>query len=105
MTFGLAKCRCLIVNRGKAKSTSGISLLKGPIDDINKSYKSLAILQSFGNNAEEVHCKATSEYTNRVRWVLRSKFSIKNKVTAINTFAVPVLQYPAAVVMGRDGKT
>ena len=28
MTFGLAKCRRLIVNRGKVKNTSGISLLE-----------------------------------------------------------------------------
>ena len=29
MTFGLAKCGRLIVNRGKVKSTSGISLPEG----------------------------------------------------------------------------
>ena len=64
MTFGLAKCGRLIVNRGKVKSTCGISLPEGQIDE---SYKYLGILQSFGNNDEEVRCKATSEYRNRVR--------------------------------------
>ena len=102
MTFGMAKFRCLIVNRGKVKSTSGISLPEGQIDDIDESYKYLGILQSFGNNDEEVRCKATSEYRNRVRRVLRSKLSSKNKVTAINTFAVPVIRYPAAVVTWRQ---
>ena len=29
MTFGLANCGCLIVNRGQVKSVSGISLPKG----------------------------------------------------------------------------
>ena len=91
MTFGLAKCGRLIVNRGKVKSTSRISLPEGQIDDINKSYKYLGILQLFGNNDEEVSCKATSEYRNRVRQVRRSKLSSKNKVTAINTFAVLVI--------------
>ena len=95
MTFGQAKRECLIVNRGKVKSTSGISLPEGHIDDIDESYKYLGILQSFGNNDEEVLCKATSKYRNRVRRVLRSKLSNKNKVTAINTFAVPVIRYPA----------
>ena len=33
MTFGLAKYRRFIVNRGKVKSTSGISLPEGQIDD------------------------------------------------------------------------
>ena len=85
------------------KSTIEISLPESQIDDIDKSY--LGILQSFGNNDEEIHCTATSEYRNRVRRVLRSSLSSKNTVRAINTFTVPVLQYPAAVVMGRDGKT
>ena len=39
---------------------------------------------------------------NRLRRVLRSKLSSKNKVTAINTFAVPVIRYPAAVVSWRQ---
>ena len=89
MTFGLAKCGRLIVNRGKMKSTCGISLPESQIYDIDESYKCLGILQSFGNNDEEVRCKATFEYRNRVRQVLRSKLSSKIKVTAINTFIVP----------------
>ena len=101
MAFGLAKCGRLIVNRGKVKSTSGINLPEDQIDYIDKSYKYLEILQSFGNNDGEVRCKATSEYRNRVRWILTSKPSSKNKVTAINTFAVPVIRYPTVVVSWR----
>ena len=52
IAFCLAKCGRLIVNRGKVKSTSGISQPEGRIDDIDKSYKYLRILQSFGNNNE-----------------------------------------------------
>ena len=36
-----------------------------------------------------------------MRWVLRSKLYSKNKVTAINTFAVPFIRYPVAVVNWR----
>ena len=61
MIFGMAKCGRLIVNRGKVKSTCGISLPQGQIDDVDESYKYLGILQSFGNNDEEVRCKATYE--------------------------------------------
>ena len=64
MTFGVAKCGRLIVNRGKVKSTSGTSLPEGQIDDKDGIYKYLGILQPFGNNDEEVRRKATSEYTN-----------------------------------------
>ena len=83
------------------KSTSEISLPEGQIDGIDESYKYLEILQSFGNNDEEGCCKAISEYRNRVRWVLRSKLYSKNKVTAINTFPVPFIRYPVAVVNWR----
>ena len=41
MTFGLAKCRHLIVNRSVVKSTSGISPPDGRRDDIDESYKYL----------------------------------------------------------------
>ena len=95
MTFGLANCGRFIVNKGKVKSTSGVSLPESQIDDIDESYKYLGILQSFSNNNEEVCCKATSEYGNRVKRVWRSKFSSNNKVTTINTFAAPVIRYPA----------
>ena len=54
MTFGLAKCGRLIVNRGKVKSTSGISLPEDRIDDIEESYKYFGILQSFGTNDGKV---------------------------------------------------
>ena len=80
------------------KSTSGIRLLEGQVDDIDESYKYLEILQSFGNNNEEARCKTSSKYGNQVRQVQRSKLFSKNKVAAINTFAVPVIRYPAAVV-------
>ena len=86
------------------KSTSGISLPEGQIDNIDENYKYPRILQSFGNTNKEVRCKATSEYRNRVRRVLKSKFSSKNKMTAINTFAVSVIRYPAAVVSWRRGE-
>ena len=62
--------------------------------EINKS-------KSKSNNDEEVRCKTISEYRNRVRRALRSKLSSKNKVTAINTFAVPFTRYPATVVNWR----
>ena len=68
------------------------------LNDIDESYKYLGILQSFGNNDEEVLCKATSKYRNRARRILKSKLSSKNKVIAINTFAVTVTQYPAVEV-------
>ena len=39
MAFGLTKCGCFIVIRGKIKSTSGITLSEKQIDDIDKRYE------------------------------------------------------------------
>ena len=86
MKFGLAKCWSLIVNRSTVKSTSGIGLPEGRIDDINKRYKYLKILQSFGCNDVEVRWKATYRYKTRSKAVFWGGSSVaKNKVTAINT--------------------
>ena len=66
ITVGFAKCGHLIVSRDKMKSTNGISVPVGQIDNICKCYKYLESLQSFGNNNEETRCKATSLYRNQV---------------------------------------
>lgn len=102
MTFGLEKCGRLIISRGKVQQTSGVSMPQGRIDDIAETYKYLGIMQSFRNQDEEMRSKATTEYRNRVRRVLQSQLSSRNKITAINAFAVPVIRYPAAVITWRQ---
>ena len=97
MSFGLDKCGRLVVNRGKVKTTQGIQLPEGHIADIEDSYKYLGIMQSYGNHDAEVRRKATAEYKKRVKQVLKSQLTAKNKITAINTYAVPVIRYTAGV--------
>jgi hypothetical protein len=101
MTFGLEKCARLIVNRGRITATQGVDLPNGHIKDVSESYKYLGILQSYGNHDKEVSNRVTSEYRKRVRQVLRSQLSGKNQVTAINTFAVPLIRYTAAMITWR----
>ena len=102
MTFGLDKCGRLINKRGNMKTSQGIELPNGHINDIAESYKYLGIIQSYGNHYKEVRDKATSEYRKRIRLILKSQLSGKNIVTAINTFAVPVIRYTAAMVSWRN---
>ena len=91
ITFGLAKWGHLIVNRGKKKSTSEISLPDDQIYDSNENYKFFRILQLLANNDKEIRCTAISEYKNRVRRVIKSKLSSPNYWVAIHTFAVSVI--------------
>ena len=88
ITFGLAKWGHLIVNRGKKKSTSEISLPDDQIYDSNENYKFFRILQLLGNNDKEVCCTAISEYQNRVRRVKRASSlarTIERQSTVIDT--------------------
>ena len=62
MTFGLGKRDRLIFNRGSIKHTDGDEMPNGHIDDIAERYNYLGIQQAFGNDDNEVRCKAISVY-------------------------------------------
>ena len=42
--------------------------------------------------------KATAEYERRLRLILKSKLNGKNKIQAINTWAVALLKYGAGII-------
>ncbi|MHC5954160.1 hypothetical protein ACYTX9_09610, partial [Streptococcus pyogenes] len=54
--------------------------------------------QANGNHEEVARKAATTKYLQRVRQVLRSQLNGKNKIRAINTYALPVIRYPAGVI-------
>ena len=66
--------------------------------DIFDEYKYLGLLESDDFNSERIKTKAKSEYKKRLRLILKSKLHGRNQITAINTFALPVLTYPAGVI-------
>ena len=98
MSFGLEKCGQMIAGRGNVIKTDGLELPAGHIADIQTSYKYLGIPQLHGNHDEEARKTATSKYHQRVRQVLKSHFSGKNKIKAINTFALPFIRYPPGIL-------
>uniref|UniRef100_A0A3B5PPD0 Reverse transcriptase domain-containing protein n=1 Tax=Xiphophorus maculatus TaxID=8083 RepID=A0A3B5PPD0_XIPMA len=98
MSFGLEKCGRLITKRGKVIRTEGVSLPEGTIADIEDSYKYLGIPQANGNLDEVTRKGATAKYLQRIRQVLRSQLNGKNKIRAINSYALPVIRYPAGII-------
>ncbi|XP_050771922.1 LOW QUALITY PROTEIN: adhesion G protein-coupled receptor E3-like [Gopherus flavomarginatus] len=54
--------------------------------------------QSHGNHDEEARKTATSKYHQRIRQVLKSQRSGKNKIHTINRYALLVIRYPAGIV-------
>ena len=66
--------------------------------DIQDRYKYLGIPQANGNHEEATRKSATTKYLQRVRQVLKSRLNRMNMVQAINTYALPVIRYPAGII-------
>ena len=69
MEFSLDKCARFIVERGKVKSTEGLQLSIGTIQDVSLEtrYKYLGIMQTMENMLTEVKEKAISLYIKRIK--------------------------------------
>ncbi|TWW67382.1 hypothetical protein D4764_02G0004230 [Takifugu flavidus] len=98
MSFGLDKCGRMICRRGKVIATDGVELPEGDITDVQDSYKYLGIPQANGNHEEAARRSATAKYLQRLRQVLKSQLNGKHKIQAINTYALPVIRYPAGII-------
>jgi hypothetical protein len=101
MEFGFDKCAMIVVRRGKTVHSKGIEIEGSLIPDISdesQSYKYLGIPQQHTNIEEKAKHKATAEYKRRLKQILKSKLNAKNKIEAINSYAIPVINYTAGVV-------
>ena len=100
MKFGLKKCGVVILNKGKLVKFDGIHL---PNQEIMKEvdengYTYLGILELDEIKEHEMKIKVTAEYKRRLRLILKSKLNGKNKIQAINTWAVALLRYGAGII-------
>ena len=101
MEFGFDKCAMIVVRRGNPVHSNGIEIEGSIIPDISdesQSYKYLGIPQQHTNIEEKAKHKATTEYKKRLKQILKSKLNAKNKIEAINSYAIPVISYTAGVV-------
>ena len=49
-------------------------------------------------NHKEMRQKVTKEYFHRVKKILKTNLNPKNKITAINQLAVPIIQYTFGII-------
>ena len=100
MEFGLDTCSTLTIQRGSVVQTEGINKPNNNIRGLNleESYKYLGILQADNIVHVQIKKKAASEYTKRVRNVLKSKLNGGNSIRAINSWSVPVIRYTVGIV-------
>uniref|UniRef100_A0A6V7LE95 Reverse transcriptase domain-containing protein n=1 Tax=Bracon brevicornis TaxID=1563983 RepID=A0A6V7LE95_9HYME len=102
MEFGLDKCAAVHIKRGRVDvGGEDVQLVDGNVIqhlDIEGSYCYLGLNQRSIVDEVQVKEALRSEYKRRLRRVWRSELSGKNKVSATNMFAVPVLLYSFGVV-------
>ena len=95
MEFGLEKCAMLVMKSVKRHMTDGMEL---PNHDRirtleeKETYKYLGILEA--NTIKQVQMKDTiqKEYLRKTRKLLETKFSSRNLIKGINTWAVPLVR-------------
>ena len=100
MEFGLKKCGVVILKKGKLVKFDKIHLPKQEIvKEVDENgYTYLGILELDEIKEHEMKNKVTAEYKRRLRLILKSKLIGKNKIQAINTWAVALLRYGAGII-------
>ena len=103
--FGVKKCGILIMHRGALAKTkrNGIMLpSEETIKHINEDgYKYLGILEFDSVKEKEMKEAFATEYFRRVKLVLKSKLNGKNKINALNTWAISLMRYGAGILNWR----
>ena len=106
MEFGLKKCGILVMKRGKVVRCEGITLPNGEImKEVEKQgYTYLGIIELDKIKEKEMKEKIIKECKRRLRLVLKSKLNGKNKITAINTWAVAIFRYGAGILYWKESE-
>ena len=103
MEFGLKKSGVIVLKKGKLATFDGIQLpnqeIMNELDENGCTY--FRILELDEITEHEMKIKVTAEYKKRLRLILKSKLNGKNKIQAINTWALALLRYGAEFLIGR----
>ena len=94
MEFGIKKFGVIII-----KSTDGIELPSGERIEIEEDgFKYMGILEHDRVKEKEMKDKFKNNYFRRAKLILKSKLNGRNKIMALNTWAVPILRYGAGIL-------
>jgi len=95
MKFGLEKCARIYLKSGSVQSKMHVgSTFENDIKELDprKAYKYLDIEEGFDIHHKNEKEKLKKEYLRRLRLILSTELSAKNKIQAIGSLAVPVLR-------------
>ncbi|XP_047484939.1 uncharacterized protein LOC125036390 [Penaeus chinensis] len=106
MEFGMKKCGVLTLKRGKIVRSEGIKLADGQTmkEVQEEGYTYLGIVELDKIKEAEMKDTIGKEYKRRLRLALRSKLNGKNKVSAINTWAVAIFRYGSGIIQWRENE-
>ena len=103
--FEVKECGVLVLKRTKVDQAKSRSLnlshgkLIKTIDE--EEYKYFGILEYDKMKEKEMATEFVREYKRKLRLILRSKLNGKNKIKAINSWAVAIMRYGAGVLEWR----
>ncbi|XP_063592543.1 uncharacterized protein LOC134769733 [Penaeus indicus] len=100
MEFGAKKCGTLILKRGKVVKTDGLELPSGDkIKEVeDEGYKYLGITEFDKIKDSEVKESFRKEYLCRAKAIMKSRLHGRNKIMAMNTWAVSLMRYGAGII-------
>ena len=101
MEFALEKCAKASFKKGKLTSSGNIVIdVDTEIQELDQEgvYKYLGVDENDGIQHSKMKEKIRKEYNRRVRSILRTELSGRNKMEAINSLAVPVVQYSFGII-------
>ena len=101
MEFGLSKGARATFKRGKLEKSDHVRLDEETmIKDLEqeKVYKYLGVDESSGIQHATMKQKLKKELVRRTRLILKTELNSKNRITAINTLAIPVITYSFNII-------
>ena len=101
MEFGLDKCAKCTIKKGKKIKGVDIEIEQGEfIEDLEsgENYKYLGIEENASLEHKKLRENARKEYIRRLKKICRSELSPRNKITAMNQIATPLLSYGFGII-------
>ena len=104
MEFAIDKSAMFVTEKREIVKSIGIELPDGKVIKAlqeGQTYKYLGILEADKFLGQEMKLKVSKEYFRRLRKVLKSKLNGGNLDQGVNTWAVSLLRYSAAIISWR----
>ena len=104
MEFAIEKSAMFVTEKREIVKSIGIELPDGKVIKAlqeGQTYKYLGILEADKFLGQEMKLKVSKEYFRRLRKVLKSELNGGNLDQGVNTWAVSLLRYSAAIISWR----